>query len=92
MWIKDENNSDAPKGLSEKQASHYFKEELSKHQLIKQRWNELPGNSECPISGNILTSAGSHSSIRLFCLFFCFLRCIYLAVPGLSCGMWDLVH
>lgn len=39
--MKDENNSGAPKGLSEKQASHYFKEELSKHQLIKDEMNFL---------------------------------------------------
>lgn len=39
--MKDENNSGAPKGLSEKQVSRYYEKGLSKHQLTKDGVNCL---------------------------------------------------
>lgn len=53
-WIR----TGSSKELSEKQISHFHKEELSKTSA-EQRWNEVC--SECQISRNILTNAGSHS-------------------------------
>ena len=50
-----------------------------------------PASPALQVDSLLLSHWGSPSYVQSMCQFLSFLMFIYLATPGLRCGMWDLV-